>query len=170
MSKRSTQADQGARRAEGKRTEVFISATSGDLRTVREIVKQGLLTMGCFPIEQTNFEPDYRTVLQMLETRIAQCDAVIHIVGVRYGAKPDPASVPEGETRRSYTQMEVEIARKLGKKLYVFLCPEDFPYNEESQAESDEKRELQRAYRQQVAERESLHTPVRSRETPSLGF
>ena len=164
MSKRSTQADQGAGRAEGKRTEVFISATSGDLRTVREIIKQGLLTMGCFPIEQTNFEPDYRTVLQMLETRIAQCDAVIHIVGVRFGAEPDPASVPEGETWRSYTQMEVEIARKLGKKLYVFLCPEDFPYDEESQAESDEKRELQRAYRQQVVERESLHTPVRSRE------
>ena len=168
MSKRSTQADQGAGSAEGKRTEVFISATSGDLRTVREMVKQGLLTMGCFPIEQTNFEPDYRTVRQMLETRIAQCDAVIHIVGVRYGAEPDPASVPEGQTRRSYTQMEAEIARKLGKKLYVFLCPEDFPYDEESPAESDEKRELQRAYRQQVAERESLHTPVRSREDIAL--
>jgi len=64
MSKRSTEADQGAGGAEGKRTEVFISATSGDLRTVREMVKQGLLTMGCFPIEQTNFEPDYRTVRQ----------------------------------------------------------------------------------------------------------
>ena len=56
------------------------------------------------------------------------------------------------------------LRAKLGKKLYVFLCPEDFPYDEESPAESDEKRELQRAYRQQVAERESLHTPVRSRE------
>ena len=165
MRKRSIQADQVG---EGKRTEVFISAASGDLRTVREMVKQGLLTMGCFPIEQTNFEPDYRTVRQMLETRIAQCDAVIHIVGVRYGAEPDPASVPEGQARRSYTQMEAEIARKLGKKLYVFLCPEDFPYDQESPAESDEKRELQRAYRQQVAERESVHTPVRSREDIAL--
>ncbi len=168
MSKRSTQADQGAGSAEGKRTEVFISATSGDLSTVREMVKQGLLTMGCFPIEQTNFEPDYRTVRQMLETRIAQCDAVIHLVGVRYGAEPDPASVPEGQTRRSYTQMEAEIARKLGKKLYVFLCPEDFSYDEGSPAESDEKRELQQTYRQQVAKRESLHTPVRSREDIAL--
>jgi hypothetical protein len=164
VSKRSTKPDQGARSAEGKRTEVFISATSGDLRTVRDMVKQGLLTMGCFPIEQTNFGPDYRTVRQMLETRIAQCEAVIHIVGVRYGAEPDPASVPEGQTRRSYTQMEAEIARKLGKKLYVFLCPEGFPYDEESPNESEEKRELQRAYRQQVAGRDSLHTPVRSRE------
>jgi hypothetical protein len=64
--------------------------------------------------------------------------------------------------------MEAEIARKLGKKLYVFLCPEDFPYDEESPAEREEKRELQRAYRQQVAERESVHTPVRSREDIAL--
>jgi hypothetical protein len=48
MSKRSTQADQGAGRVEGKRTEGFISATSDDLRTMREIVKQGLLTMVAF--------------------------------------------------------------------------------------------------------------------------
>ena len=86
----------------------------------------------------------------------------------RRGAEPDPASVPEGHIRRSYTQMEAEIARKLGKKLYVFLCPENFPYDEESPAESNDKRELQRAYRQQVAERESVHTPVRSREDIAL--
>ena len=42
MSKRSTKVNQVA---EGKRTEVFISATSSDLHTVREMVKQGLLTM-----------------------------------------------------------------------------------------------------------------------------
>ena len=28
----------------------------------------------CFPIEQTNVEPDYRTVRQMLEAKIAQCE------------------------------------------------------------------------------------------------
>ena len=124
MSKRSTQATQGveARKASAQRS-LFLRRRA--ICALCGMVKQGLLTMGCFPIEQTNFEPDYRTVRQMLETRIAQCDAVIHIVGVRYGAEPDPASVPEGHTRRSYTQMEAEIARKLGKKLYVFLCPED---------------------------------------------
>ena len=99
----------------------------------------------------------------MLEIKIAQCDVVIHIVGVRYGAEPD-AAVPKGQTRRSYTQMEAEIARELGKKLYIFLCPEDFPYDQDSPAEGEKKRELQRAYRQQVAGRDSLHTPIRSRE------
>src|SRR4051812_38658612 len=104
---------------------VFISATSGDLASVREIVKQGLLTMHCLPVEQTNFAPDYRTVAEMLEDRIRGCDAVIHLVGLRYGAEPDPATLPAGAPRRSFTQMEADLARKLGLKLYVFLCPED---------------------------------------------
>ena len=80
---------------------VFISATSGDLRPVRELVKQGLLTMGCMPVEQDNFPPDYRSVKEMLEDKIAQCDAMVHIVGMRYGAEPDPTTLPEAEHRRS---------------------------------------------------------------------
>ena len=63
---------------------VFISATSKDLGTVRELVKQALLTMGCMPVEQTNFAPDYRSVQGMIEHKIADCEAVIHIVGLRY--------------------------------------------------------------------------------------
>jgi tetratricopeptide (TPR) repeat protein len=149
---------------ETKHAEVFISATSSDLRSVREIVKQGLLTMGCFPVEQTNFPPDYRSVHQMLEERIAKCDAVIHIVGQRYGAEPDPASLPEGTPRRSYTQLEAEIARQLGKKLYVFVCPEDFPYDQEPDIENEEKRGLQQAYRGQIAQGKNLRTAIRSRE------
>src|SRR5437764_14781407 len=85
---------------------VFISATSKDLGTVRELVKQALLTMGCMPIEQTNFPPDYRSVREMIEEKIAACQAVIHIVGIRYGAEPDPSTLPEGVARRSYTQPE----------------------------------------------------------------
>ena len=106
---------------------VFISATSSDLRPVRELVKQGLLTMGCMPVEQDNFPPDYRSVKEMLEDKIAQCDAMVHIVGIRYGAEPDPATLPATEGRRSYTQMESDIARRLKKKLYTFICQENFP-------------------------------------------
>ena len=48
----------------------------------------------------------------MLEDKIAQCEAVVHIVGMRYGAEPDPATLPEAEPRRrrSYTQMEVSFS------------------------------------------------------------
>src|SRR6266478_4396252 len=138
---------------------VFISATSKDLGTVRELVKQALLTMGCMPIEQTNFPPDYRSVREMIEEKIAACEAVIHIVGIRYGAEPDPSTLPEGAARRSYTQMEADIARKLGKKLYLFVCSEDFPYDQ-APAESEELQGLQQAYRAEIAKGEILRTNV----------
>ena len=144
-------------------TRVFISATSKDLGTVRELVKQALLTMGCMPIEQTNFPPDYRSVRQMIEEKIAGCEAVIHIIGMRYGAEPDPSTLPEGAARRSYTQMEADIARKLGKKLYLFVCPEDFPYDQ-APAESEELQGLQQAYRAEIAKGEILWTKVTDRE------
>jgi tetratricopeptide (TPR) repeat protein len=147
----------------GDTLHVFISATSGDLGTVRELVKQGLLTMNCTPVEQENFPPDYRTVAAMLEERIGRCEAVIHLVGLRYGMEPDPASLPAGAARRSYTQMEADLARKLGKKLYTFVCPEDFPYDT-CAPEPDDLAALQRAYRQEIVSRSTLHTLVADRE------
>src|SRR5205809_1801185 len=142
---------------------VFISATSKDLGTVRELVKQALLTMGCMPVEQTNFAPDYRSVQGMIEHKIADCEAVIHIVGLRYGAEPDPSTLPEGAARRSYTQMEADIARKLGKKVYLFVCSEDFPYDQ-APAESEEFQGLQQAYRSEIAKGEIVWTKVTDRE------
>jgi tetratricopeptide (TPR) repeat protein len=142
---------------------VFISATSKDLGTVRDLVEQALLTMDCMPIEETNFPPDYRSVREMIEEKIADCEAVIHIVGIRYGAEPDPSTLPEGAAHRSYTQMEADIARKLEKRLYLFVCSEDFPYDE-APAESEELQGLQRAYRAEIAEGEILRTEVTDRE------
>ena len=144
-------------------TRVFISATSKDLGTVRELVEEALLTMDCMPIEQTNFPPDYRSVREMIEEKVAGCEAVIHIVGIRYGAEPDPSTLPEGAARRSYTQMEADIARKLEKKLYLFVCPEDFPYDQ-AEAESEELQDLQRTYRAEIAKGEILRTEVKDRE------
>src|SRR5262245_42322409 len=144
-------------------TRVLISATSKDLGTVRELVKQALLTMGCMPIEQTNFPPDYRSVREMIEDKVAACEAVIHIVGSRYGAEPDPSTLPEGTVRRSYTQMEADIARKLGKKLYLFVCHEDFPYDQ-APAESEELHGLQQAYRGEIAKSDIIRTTLNDRE------
>jgi len=115
---------------------VFISATSGDLGSIRQVVKETLLTINCHPVEQTNFAPDWRTVEGMLRAKIEDCQALIHIVGMRYGAEPDPATLPSGTPRRSYTQMEYQIGLRLheqrsdaGFRVYAFVCPEDFPYD-----------------------------------------
>ena len=143
-------------------TRVFISATSGDLGSVRQSVKEALLAIDCHPVEQTNFPPDYRTVRDMLEEKIRSCQAVVHIVGDRYGAEPDPHKLPPGTPRRSYTQMEYDLARKLNKKLYVFLCATDFPYDL-CDAEPADKQALQHAHRDALLADERLHTKVATR-------
>jgi tetratricopeptide (TPR) repeat protein len=142
---------------------VFISATSGDLRSIRKLAKDALLTIGCHPIEQDTFPPDYRTVRAMLRERIKECQALVHIVGLRYGAEPNPATLPPGTSRRSYTQMEYDIGRELQKsrghkrfRIYTFICPKEFPYDPEPDVEDAEKRSLQRQHRQAILQGEVL--------------
>jgi hypothetical protein len=74
---------------------IFISATSADLRSARVTVRDALLATECHPVEQTTFGPGYRAVHRMLEAKIRGCQALIHLVGLRYGAEPDPASLAD---------------------------------------------------------------------------
>lgn len=148
-------------------TRIFISATSGDLASVRQIAKEALLSMDYHPVEQTNFPPDYREVEHVLTEKIASCAAVIHIVGMRYGSEPDPAALPPGAERRSFTQTEVEIARQLKKKVYVFLCPPDFPYDT-CEPEPAELQELQQRYRTTISDDPHLRSNVDTREALAM--
>jgi hypothetical protein len=131
----------------GDHPPVFISASSGDLKSVREAVKVALLTLGYFPVEQAHFGPEPRTLVELLRKKIAGSAAVIHIVGERYGAEPE--QVAPGQPRRSYTQLEYEFARELKKPLYIFVCGEDFPYDA-NVPEPDEVRQLQAEHRRRV--------------------
>jgi hypothetical protein len=132
-----------------KPAKVFISTTSGDLRSVRNLIKDALLKIGCMPIEQADFPPDYRKVAEFLAAEIGNCDAVIHVVGKRYGAEPDPATLPPGTVRRSYTQLEYDAACKLKKQIYTFICADDFPYDV-CEPEPELKTLLQAAHRESL--------------------
>lgn len=132
---------------------VFISATSADLGRIRQVVKDALLNIHCYPVEQTQFAPDWREVEHMLRDRMSNCQALIHIAGLRYGAEPNPDTLPANTPRRSYTQMEYHIGRELQRRrgdkrfrVYTFVCPEDFPYDTTLDAETDEQQELQRQH------------------------
>ena len=133
---------------------VFISATSVDLQSAREAVRDALLTLGYFPVEQSHFGPDPRTLLGMLREKINNSAAVIYIVGECYGAEPrapghgDPQN-RSSSLRRSYTQWEYYLARDLRKPLYVFVCADDYPYDDHV-LESEEKTRLQRLHREML--------------------
>ena len=140
-------------------SKVFISATSGDLRSMRESVKEALLTLGFMPVEQTNFPPDYRSVREMLEEKIGDCHALFHIVGMRYGTEPRERdhSLP----RRSYTQLEYHVAREFGLHVYTFICSENFPYDE-APGEPEELHALQRDHRNALLSLDDAFTAVES--------
>lgn len=139
------------------RPEIFVSATTSDLGTCRQMIKEALLTLGWTPVEQTNFAPEAGLVREMLRKRIAACHAVIHVAGEVYGAEPQQRT--EGDSRRSYTQMEYDIARELGKPVYVFVCGEGFPYDEHL-PEGDEKQALQQAHRNRLIDDDHLFNLV----------
>ncbi len=126
---------------------VFISATSTDLASYRIAVRDALLTNRILPVEQTTFPPDFRSVEEMLERIIRDCDAVVCLVGFVYGA--EPSERPAGQQRRSYTQMEFDIARRLGKPIYQFLATEKCVFDARPE-ESPELQALQLAHRKAI--------------------
>jgi tetratricopeptide (TPR) repeat protein len=133
---------------------VFLSATSADLKSLRalatatlesnadKICPHGRLEV----VVQETFPPDYRAVWDMLRQKILDCDAVICLVGFVYGS--EPANPPPGMRRRSYTQLEFDIARILGKP--IFLFPAVDPAALDTFQEADDLRKLQENYREEL--------------------
>ncbi|MDP3280084.1 MAG: DUF4062 domain-containing protein [Nitrosomonas sp.] len=143
------------------RPEIFISATTKDLGTCRKIIKEALSTIECSPVEQTNFPPNAGTVREMLHKRIARCQAVIHLVGEVYGVEPQVQS--KDKSRRSYTQMEYDIACELEIPVYIFICANGFPYDTHP-AEDEEKRTLQQLHRDKLSRLDDLYEEIISRD------
>ncbi len=90
--------------------EVFISATTRELRSYRGETKNALLTLKIFPIEQNNFELAHGPLTKVLHDLIDRCDAVIHLAGFYYGAEPPQR--PPGEAQE---------AEQLMRRVVLFL-------------------------------------------------
>ncbi len=150
-------------------TRVFISAVTKELGTVRNLVEVGLKANDYHAVEQTDFALSYRDIVDKLRERIAGCDAVVHIAGRCYGA--EPYERPEGVDRRSYTQLEYDIAKELDKPVYVFVTGQGFPadphepeLDDLSQLQSDHCQHLTRSGQDysRPTTREQLDQQVRS--------
>ena len=138
---------------------VFISAVTRELGSVRKLVKRGLEDNDYHAIEQDSFPPDYRDLKAKLRERINSCDAVVHIAGQCYGA--EPAERPAEAPRRSYTQLEYDIAVELGKPVYVFLTGAEFPADPH-EPEAAELKELQAAHRERLISSGQDYNPTSS--------
>jgi small GTP-binding protein len=133
------------------RPAIFLSCDSHEFASFRDALQIELQKKGCFVETQPIFANDYRTVEAMLRQKLSEADAVIHLVGFRYGTEPHgrPADTP----RRSYTQMEFDIARELGKPVYAFLSADASVSDQVTAEEESEDAEL---IALQLAHRESI--------------
>jgi hypothetical protein len=139
MHARHTALDRGILHYMAMRKEVFISATSADLGSYRQVAKEAVLTLSAHPIEEKNFPTDYRELQALLGRRLDPCDAVIDLVGFHYGGEPN--LIPD-LPRRSWTQWEYYRATEgeHPKPVYRFLAREDCAFD----ARPDEDAERQR--------------------------
>ncbi|MBX7211649.1 MAG: tetratricopeptide repeat protein [Verrucomicrobiaceae bacterium] len=120
---------------------VFISRTTAGLKDLADEIAALLRTRPVNPCEviiQTGFLPDWRTVPQMLQEQIKNCDAVIALIGPAHGGEPDfePARLNDQRThdrKFSFTQWEYLVARDLKRRVFSFLLSGDdliAPYEE----------------------------------------
>jgi hypothetical protein len=122
---------------------LFISATS-DLASYRREAEDTLLSLQKFPIQERNFTLSYAPLTSRLRAFIERCDAVIYLAGFYYGT--EPPTRPPDQPRRSYAQLEYDIARELGTPIYIFLATENCEFDA-CPWQSEEKQELQRGHR-----------------------
>lgn len=120
---------------------IFISATSRDLGSYRQLVCEEILNGDCLPVVQEHFPSSARKLSEFLEDVVRKCDTVICLLGPRFGEAPETC---EGESR-SYTQREYDAARQLNKNIYVFLASPSCEMDDNT-PETEEKRLLQQAH------------------------
>jgi tetratricopeptide (TPR) repeat protein len=143
-----------------RRIQVFVSSTTYDLASARALVKDGLFDLGCVPVERPDFHPDYGEARRLIAQRIAGCDALVHIAGECYGGEPTTLAL--GQRRRSYAQLEYDIAQELGKPIHAFVCQPGFDYDP-CHPEDPERQELQREHRQAIVTSGHSFTEVTAR-------
>ncbi len=142
------------------RPEIFISATTGDLASCRVLVRDELLTLGCMPIVEEHFGTTAGEIRQILLRKIRDCQAMIHLAGMRCGTIPQQI---DSTRPRSYTQLEYDVARELGKPIYTFILAEGFSYDA-CEPEPETKCALQAQHRANLAAGGGMYHLVGTRE------
>ena len=154
--KRRMPVDQKMARQSVKR--IFISAVSSEFGACRKVVTEWARASGYEPVgqEDLSIQSGSRTLVNGLHQAISSCDAVIHLVGQHYGFEPRPNNGENGKTRRSYTQIEFEIAKEHERQIFILVASPNYKSDSEC-VQTDEEAELQRQHRERLIEGNQLY-------------
>jgi hypothetical protein len=97
---------------------IFISSTFTDLSEYRSAVRDAVLAAGAMPVLVEEVPVSASTVEDALRQALEGSDAVLIIVGFRYGAIDDKSG-------KSWVEAEYEAAKRRKKPILIFLASED---------------------------------------------
>ncbi len=163
-----------------KRVCLFLSTVSAEFRSHRDTLRHDLERHNVVVQVQEDFIPTGRETLDKLDTYIAGCDAVIHLVGDMTGALAQPPSLAlirqrypdlgsrlpplapfleDGAPALSYTQWEAWLALYHRKTLLIAV-PEDAAPRDAGYRRDEAQRAAQQAHLARLAEVER-HPEIR---------
>ena len=145
---------------EMRHIKLFLSAVSNEFCSYREYLRPLLTRDNVIVCVQEDFIPTGTETLDKLDRYVAQCDAVIHLVGDMTGSwarsatlqdlrarysnladrlPPLKPSLDFGEPPLSYTQWEAYLAVYHGKPLIIAVPEPETPRDEKYQLEADQQ-------------------------------
>ncbi|MEZ5291792.1 MAG: S8 family serine peptidase [Vicinamibacterales bacterium] len=106
--------------------DLFLSSTSEDLRVHRDTVAEALGRMLQSTVRMESFGAKPSKPLDTCRQEVERCDALIVLVGHRYGWIPSARE--GGDDEKSITWWEVQWALDAGRPVYAFLVDQEAPW------------------------------------------
>lgn len=104
-----------------KNPRIFISSTIGDLPMYRKAVLDAVIRVGALPVMLESDAPAETGVEEVIKREIDRSDAVLLLVGFRYGT-------PQPKSGKSWVEAEYDAVKRSRKPVLVFLAGEDVPW------------------------------------------
>lgn len=122
---------------------VFVSSTYSDMLPYREAIQTALNRADCVPYGMERFGAQAIPPLDVCYRELEASQIYICALGMKYGSI-------DAETGKSYTQLEFEKARELGKPTLVFLIEESKVKFNLSEIDLGEAGEKLAAFKKQI--------------------
>lgn len=119
---------------------IFIGGVRSEFGSFAEAIQELLGPRDIAVEEQLELPQDFGEIAGLLTAKIRRASAAIFLLGETYGS--EPISGRDGEPRRSYLQIQYDLARQLDRPVYLFIAEGPDAFDQRSR-EGDDRRKRQ---------------------------